>query len=132
MIPCSQEGKIAEVRTIVDRLDKDINGNGKPGLRDSVTTLNEKLAIINELTDSITRVKDELNALVAVRKYNARLAAFVISILGLLVAGTMAISRIEERKTQEAKGLINPPVDVLRNSDQVIDIKKIDSTYHVE
>lgn len=36
---CNHEGEIATMKAAIERLDKDINGNGKPGMRDTVTEM---------------------------------------------------------------------------------------------
>lgn len=49
---CNKEAEIAEIYTMVEGLDKVINGNGKPGLRDTVVTLTERVNALIEKMDS--------------------------------------------------------------------------------
>lgn len=49
---CNKEGELAEIYTKVESLDKVINGNGKPGLRDTVVLLTERVNVLIEKMDS--------------------------------------------------------------------------------
>lgn len=74
---CNKEAEIAEVYTKVESLDKVINGNGKPGLRDTVVLLTER---VNVLIDKMDNTKGD-------RRYSI---TTVISIAAIVVA-TLAI-----------------------------------------
>lgn len=92
--PCSQEGVIARIESTLERVEKDINGNGKKGLRDTVTILTQKMDRLEALEISMNKIHDELSTLVTVKKYNAKVFGIILSIIGLILTASIVFQKL--------------------------------------
>ena len=48
MIPCNQEGRISAMETVVNRIDKTVNGNGQKGMVEITLRLDESVKQLHE------------------------------------------------------------------------------------
>lgn len=60
--------RLAKIEAIVERHDKDINGNGKPGLRDSmteiITEVKEMKDDIKQLSEGVSKTDESIQSLI--------------------------------------------------------------------
>lgn len=61
---CSKESDITEIKTIVQRLDRSVEGNGVPGLKQNYSDLKDDLVkAVTKLTEKIAEQNKELAVL---------------------------------------------------------------------
>lgn len=113
---CIHEQDWGKVTTQVASHEKEINGNGKPGLRDEVTILSGKIENLSNSVDNLAtsvsalmRFENEFKGAEKATKYNFSSYLQVIAILITLVIGFVAWNK--RMSTLEAQvSNINTPV----------------------
>jgi hypothetical protein len=78
---CSKEGEIAEIHTKVDKIEHVIDGNGKPGLRDTVVILSEQVTTLIRVIEDMEKK----------RQFNL---TTVISLAAIIISTVVAILKI--------------------------------------
>lgn len=116
-IHCTHEEDWGHIKTLVDDLKQDMDGNGKPGLRDSVTKLS---VYVNELKDSVDNLKISINGLLkfqieeeTIKKNWQRNIIITLTLVGLLITGVNVAFGIATRaKKQDAEYYNKAPVQL--------------------
>lgn len=75
---CNKEAEIASIHTKVDKIEKIIDGNGKPGLRDTVVILSEQVATLIKVIENM-EVKKRFNWTTVIA-----ITAVLVSIIAIL------------------------------------------------
>ena len=95
---CKYEKDIVQLMTIVSKIDKDINGNGKKGLRDTVTELNvtmqEHNVIFKDLKTAISGFNKFEIETKAIEKQKEKKTVTLIAVIGLVFTGITILINI--------------------------------------
>ena len=83
---CSKETEISAINTRSEDMYKVLNGNGKPGVRDTVVTLSER---VESLSDKMDTVGVKIDRMIESKRFHITtiisIAAVVIAIIAIIL-----------------------------------------------
>lgn len=127
---CIHEDKWGMVESTVIRLDKDINGNGKKGLRDTVTELNANTEYLSsnvkDLATSVNALIKFQTAITAEKDEARRKTVLIVTLIGIIFTAINVITAVASRRP-EHEDFVNQKPPIYMRDGSVID--SVDSAY---
>jgi hypothetical protein len=121
---CIHEQDWGDIKSTVKKLERDIEGNGKPGLRDSVTQLSVYVSSLNESVPALHKSVEQLlmfqSNYATLKDFVGKRVITIITIIGLLFSGINVAFSVWREESQQKTANSNQAVYVPVHTDSMM------------